>query len=69
MTDAESAADSLASYTVALKAMRLRLVVSGDVLPLPDEPIDLMTLRAIGGAGEVMLTLKGIRYARENGNV
>lgn len=50
MTEAESAADSRESYTAAIAAMRLRLVVSGDVFPRDDEPVCIITLLAVGGA-------------------
>jgi hypothetical protein len=49
MTEAESAQDSIESYAFALAALRLRLIVRGDIFPRPDEPIDLMTLRALDG--------------------
>ena len=39
--------DSFLSYAAALKAMRLRGIVSGDFLPEENEEVDLMMLWAM----------------------
>lgn len=44
MTEDELRLDAFLSYGVALAAIRLRLVVRGDVESREDEPIDLVLL-------------------------
>ncbi len=47
MTDAESERDSLAAYTLALRAARWRMLLDGDDIPRETDEPDIWLLRAI----------------------